>query len=106
MGNKHSSSCKVKYLHAPLVSSNAGIKKLQNSLHAYEFATVIIRHSSYDELQAQVVAKCPYGYHCVIPIARRHHLMWSTHFLNEVDELTQPIFKVNPLLHFKKQSIP
>ena len=86
MGNT-SATCTVKYLKQP---STLGFHNMED----YEYARSLIRHGSYDELKAQVLLHCPPGFHCVVPIARRHELVWRM-CSEEADCLIQPIFQVS-----------
>lgn len=83
-------SCTIKYITPPLT---LGLHDIQD----YEYARSRIQHRSYDELKAQVLAHCPPGFQCVVPIARRHELIWRMHH-EEEDCLLQPIFKVHALV--------
>ena len=62
-------------------------------LSDYEYARSNIRHSSFAELQAQVVAHCPPGFECVVPMALFHELVWQMR-KDEEDHLRRPIFEV------------
>ena len=86
MGNTSSATSTVKYLKQP---STLGFHHIED----YEYARSQIHHSSYDELQAQILAHCPSGFHCMVPVARRHVLIWRMHS-EEEDCLMQPIFQV------------
>ena len=84
MGNKN--SCEIKYLSDP---PTMGLHYLSD----YEYARRNIRHSSFAELQAQVVAHCPPGFECVVPMALFHELVWQMR-KDEEDHLRRPIFEV------------
>jgi hypothetical protein len=84
--------CLVKYIHLKDVKPS-----VLHTTEDYELSSAVIGHSSYEEMETNVMQNCPEGFVCFDPITLHHEVLWKTSLkagangLVEVDQLFRPI---------------